>query len=166
MRRRFQRLPVWAFALLLAFKAAVPMLASVAASAQGRGVAEICSVYGVALPGASNSVPAMAGPHAGHEMGGHAMAGPSHAGTPEAAHGANPASVPAHQHAPEGGHGGDHCALTAVMTLAPGLADAAALPQPALAQAVSGRFGMAAALPADGAALWAARLGHGPPLFS
>ena len=43
------RCALWAAVGLLLLKAAVPMLASAAASLQDRPVADICSVYGVAL---------------------------------------------------------------------------------------------------------------------
>jgi hypothetical protein len=49
-RARTARWTVHLAVLLLLLKATVPMLASVAAAAQGRSVAEICDVYGVALP--------------------------------------------------------------------------------------------------------------------
>ena len=47
-RSRFtSRLTLWAFAAALALKSAVPMLATGAASLQGKAVAEICDVYGL-----------------------------------------------------------------------------------------------------------------------
>ena len=40
---------LWAFALALLLKAAVPMLASAAAGVQGKTLVEVCTVYGVAM---------------------------------------------------------------------------------------------------------------------
>jgi hypothetical protein len=59
--RTSSRLTVWLFAALLLAKGAVPFLASAAAQLHGKGVADICPIYGVALPAA----PAV-DPHAGH----------------------------------------------------------------------------------------------------
>src|SRR6185369_5000599 len=59
--RTSSRLTVWLFAALLLAKGAVPFLASAAAELHGKGVADICPIYGVALPAA----PAV-DPHASH----------------------------------------------------------------------------------------------------
>ncbi len=68
LRRPAPRWAAWAFALALLLKAAVPMLASASALAQGKTLVEVCTVYGVAtvaLVGASGEG-APAGPeHAG-----------------------------------------------------------------------------------------------------
>jgi hypothetical protein len=48
-RRASSRWMLWAFALALLLKGAMPMLASASAHAQGKAVAEVCTVYGVAL---------------------------------------------------------------------------------------------------------------------
>lgn len=42
------RCTTWVFALALLLKAAVPMLAATAAQWQGKALAEVCTVYGVA----------------------------------------------------------------------------------------------------------------------
>lgn len=47
-RHPASRWAVWAFALALLLKAAVPMLASVSAQMQGKTLVEVCTVYGVA----------------------------------------------------------------------------------------------------------------------
>ncbi|KQU78529.1 MULTISPECIES: DUF2946 family protein [unclassified Rhizobacter] len=47
-RHPASRWAVWAFALALLLKAAVPMLASVSAQLQGKTLVEVCTVYGVA----------------------------------------------------------------------------------------------------------------------
>jgi hypothetical protein len=45
---RSSRIALWAAVFALLFKAAVPMFASQAAQWQGKSVAEVCTVYGVA----------------------------------------------------------------------------------------------------------------------
>ncbi len=45
---RRQHFAFWAVAFVLLLKAAVPMLASASAQAQGRTLVEVCTVYGVA----------------------------------------------------------------------------------------------------------------------
>jgi hypothetical protein len=47
-RHPASRWAVWAFALALLLKAAVPMLASASAQMQGKTLVEVCTVYGVA----------------------------------------------------------------------------------------------------------------------
>ena len=47
-RHPASRWAVWAFALALLLKAAVPMLASMSAQMQGKTLVEVCTVYGVA----------------------------------------------------------------------------------------------------------------------
>jgi hypothetical protein len=66
-----QRWALWAFALALLLKAAVPLLATASAHAQGKTLVEVCTVYGVstvALDGhdsapASDHAPAHASDH-------------------------------------------------------------------------------------------------------
>ena len=126
-------------ALLL--KSAVPMLAAGAAQMRGVPVAEVCAVYGVALPGASHEE------HAGHT---HHHADPSgHGG--QGSHSAT-------------AHIGDHCALTALAALAvPDQAALAVTPSHAavlhLASAKCTPF-------RDACATWAARLKQGPPALA
>jgi hypothetical protein len=126
-----------AFALLL--KAGVPMAAATAASLQGVPVAEVCPVYGVALPGP-------AGEHAHHHHHHHGQ----EAGGPKEDHSKH--ELAAH---------GDHCALTALAAFA-GPDDVAVGIAPA------GRFtavlpaGHTESVP-DACALWVARMKHGPP---
>jgi len=109
-------------ALLL--KAAVPMLASVSAQAQGKTLVEVCTVYGVATVALDGSL-----------------------------------SKPVPDHGTA--HQGDHCALTALMALAPPDAPAPAVPpaQPLVAQPC---FHPSSQAP-DACATWVARLKHGPP---
>lgn len=57
------RITPWVFALALLLKAAVPMLAATAAQVQGKALAEVCTVYGVATVAADAADPA------GHEGG-------------------------------------------------------------------------------------------------
>ena len=47
-RQPLSRWALWAFAMALLLKAAVPLLASASAQLQGKALAEVCSVYGVA----------------------------------------------------------------------------------------------------------------------
>jgi hypothetical protein len=47
IRQPTSRWAVWAFALVLLLKAAVPLLASASAELQGKALAEVCTVYGV-----------------------------------------------------------------------------------------------------------------------
>ena len=48
LRHLQNRWAAWAFALALVLKAAVPLLATASAQIQGKALAEICTVYGVA----------------------------------------------------------------------------------------------------------------------
>jgi hypothetical protein len=147
---RLARWTVHVAVFVLLLKAAVPLLASVAAQAQGRGVAEICDVYGVALPSQQAHVGhAEHAHHAGHT--GHA----SDAGHP--GHG-EPGS--------DSRHRGDHCVLTALSTLV----------TPASLEGVDLAVGdealaythLASDHPdraPDASARWAVLLKHGPPTF-
>ena len=58
------RCTVWVFALALLLKAAVPLLAAQAAQWQGKALADVCTVYGVATVAADGT-----NPTAGHEGG-------------------------------------------------------------------------------------------------
>ena len=44
-----KRLALWAFAMALLLKAAMPLLASASAELQGKTLVEVCTVYGVSL---------------------------------------------------------------------------------------------------------------------
>ena len=57
------RWAAWAFALALLLKAAVPMLASASAQMQGKALAEVCTVYGVATVALEGQQNAPAGDH-------------------------------------------------------------------------------------------------------
>jgi hypothetical protein len=132
------------FALLL--KAAVPMLASAAAHAQGKAVADICSVYGVRSVVASSGYEhAAQDHHAGHE--GHDGPSPDHGSSSGSA------------------HAGDHCALTALAALAPPDEPQAAMFE-RIHRAAHRAVAAGAVFAPDAAALWAAELQHGPPRFS
>ena len=71
--RRFNRmhaqLALWGIVFALLLKAAVPMLASTAAQWQGKPLAEVCTVYGVATvtlaAGGGEPQPGHAGKHGG-----------------------------------------------------------------------------------------------------
>ena len=68
LRRPASRWAAWAFAFALLLKAAVPMLASASASAQGKTLVEVCTVYGVAtvaLDGPQGEGPPAQPDHAG-----------------------------------------------------------------------------------------------------
>lgn len=67
-RRLIIRWTPWVFALALLLEAAVPMLAATAAQWQGKALAEVCTVYGVAtvaLDGSGGAGHEGAGAHAG-----------------------------------------------------------------------------------------------------
>ena len=58
-RQPASRWAAWAFAFALLLKAAVPMLASASAYAQGKALVEVCTVYGVAtMAPAGHATPA------------------------------------------------------------------------------------------------------------
>ncbi len=88
--RRLNSLIAFAAICSMLLSAAMPMLARAAAEMQGVPIAEVCEVYGVALPQS-----AQADPHAHHH---HHM----HTG-----------------HDAAGAHGSDHCALLALAAIAP-----------------------------------------------
>lgn len=128
-------------AMLLVLKAAVPMFAAGAAQMRGAPVAEVCTVYGVTLPGPSNN--------GRDERAGHAHHHTEHSGHED------------HSEYSAGAHPGDHCALTALATLAvPDMAMPAVTPAHAVA------FQLPSPTCAgfrDASAAWFARLKHGPP---
>jgi len=57
------RWTLWVFAAVLLLKAAMPMLASASAHAQGKAVVEVCTVYGVSLVALDAQDPAPAPDH-------------------------------------------------------------------------------------------------------
>jgi hypothetical protein len=57
MRHLQSRWAAWAFALALVLKAAVPLLATASAQIQGKPLAEVCTVYGVATVTAGDAEP-------------------------------------------------------------------------------------------------------------
>jgi hypothetical protein len=120
--RRFRlasRLTLWAFAAALVLKSAVPLLAAAAAGLQGKEVADICAIYGVRLASASGhadhaaaAAPAMSHmDHVGHM--GHVG---QIAGMDVPATGGDHDSH--HEPADPAAHAQDHCALTALGTIA------------------------------------------------
>ena len=152
---RLARWTVHVAVFVLLLKAAVPLLASVAAQAQGKGVAEICDVYGVALPSQQAHV---------H----HAMHAADHAGD------AGRVGHPEHAgHSGHSGHGepgsdsrhrGDHCVLTALSALVTpasleGIDLAVAKGSLAYTHTADERPDRAP----DASARWAVLLKHGPP---
>ena len=186
-RSRFaSRLTLWLFAAALALKSAVPMLAVAAAGLQGKAVAEICDVYGVAtVPPAAIAARVVAIATAGTAAD---MHGPEAGGEHDHMHGRAPAHTPAHIHVPvaepahasvavaathddapspghrHGGAVGDHCVLTGMVAIGFG-------GEPALAGAAAGEARAVASADAevavfDAVARWAALLEHGPPDFS
>ncbi len=130
---------LWAAVGALLLKSAVPLLAAGAAQMRGVTVADVCPLYGVAMPGAAGS---------GHA--GHAHHHPAPAGHDE--HGSHSTDA----------HTGDHCALTALAALAlPDLAAPGVTPAPSAAP--ERRSGATCAARRDACATWAAQLEHGPP---
>lgn len=66
MRRLSTRWALWAFAAALLLKAAMPLLASTSAQAQGKALVEVCTVYGVALVPLDGGDPPPSDPAGGH----------------------------------------------------------------------------------------------------
>ena len=62
-RRVSSRWALWVFAAALLLKAAMPMLASASAHAQGKAVVEVCTVYGVSQVALDGQDPAPASDH-------------------------------------------------------------------------------------------------------
>jgi hypothetical protein len=137
------RFVLWAAMFALLLKAAVPLLASVAAQARGVPVAEVCAVYGVALPAAHDA-------HAGHHH--HAQHEAPSTGQEHERHGLVT-------------HGGDHCALQGLAALAlPDIGPAGIVPTGRV-EAPPPR-GHAQPAAAHDCAQWVARLKQGPPLLA
>lgn len=138
------RFALWAAVFALLLKGAVPMFAAAAAHLQGVPVAEVCPVYGVSLASAHQ-------PHGSHDEHAHHhhahdhRQGEDHKGHELAAH-------------------GDHCALTALASLA-GPDDVEWAVAPAM-HAVSAIPLHAADSVPDACARWVARLKHGPPTIA
>jgi hypothetical protein len=65
------RLALWAAVCALLLKAAVPLLASASAQAQGKTLVEVCTVYGVATVALDDSSPQPAPEHARAHSGEH-----------------------------------------------------------------------------------------------
>ena len=130
---------LWCLVAMLVLKAAVPLLAAVAADRRGVPLAQVCTVYGVRTAAAAG----VAAVHAGHPD-------PSHPADSQGE------TLPSHG-------GGEHCALAA---LAGGPLPAAvpsvlahAPPQVALATQR-----VAAPLPADAVLRWLSARLHAPPV--
>jgi hypothetical protein len=62
-RHTSSRWALWVFAAALLLKAAMPMLASASAHAQGKAVVEVCTVYGVSLVALDGQDPVPAPDH-------------------------------------------------------------------------------------------------------
>jgi hypothetical protein len=136
---RSSRVALWAAVCALVLKAAVPMLAAGAAQMRGVPVAEVCTVYGVALPSASQA---------------------GHAHHPHHHHGAQ-ADHEDHSKHSATAHSGDHCALTVLAALAvPDIVPPTVAPGHAVAAV---RVADRSVVFRDASAAWAARLQHGPP---
>jgi hypothetical protein len=143
------RIAVWGAVAALLLKSAVPLLASAAAGLQGKGVAQICSIYGVDLGVAPASHLDSAG-HGHHHHHAEARDGQPLGHEHEHDHGRG-----------DGAHGSDHCALMALAAGVPEGASAWTLPSEAAADAPKRRC--ARSFFADDCASWVARLAHGPP---
>jgi hypothetical protein len=138
-RSRLSKLALWAAAFALILRAGVPLLAAGAAQMRGVAVADVCEVYGVALPAAAPM----------HEQGNHAHHHAGHAGHSD--HGSHPGDA----------HSGDHCALTALGALA---ATYVAVTDHLQAQAnVCDLAAPTRGAIHDASATWTARRKHGPP---
>ena len=156
---RHRAIFVMVCALLL--KAAVPMLASAAAGLQGKSVAQICTVYGVATVAAQQAMDAQHAAHVAHAgHAGHADHA-AHAGHAADTSHADDGNTD-HSHHSAAAHGGDHCALAGMVALA---AQDAAAPfvQPPLHRAPALAPARSACAATDSCALWVARLKQGPP---
>ena len=132
------RIALWAAICALLLKAAMPVLATGAAKAHNVPVADICSVYGVALRPVSDAGPDQYTDHRDHEDRG---------------------SHPGDQHA------SDHCVLTALGALAPHAGTPPRLwssNEPDVYQP----SGTTCSPTHDACAVWAARMQHGPPAFA
>lgn len=151
-RRAAARLPLLAFVVVLVLKGAIPGLAAWSAHLQGKGVAEVCDVYGVALPGqAAHGTHGMLDQPGLHAM--HAM--PSE----------RPGEAPPHRHDP-GSHAGDHCVLSGLVAFAGAAGDMRVLPAEPRLDLLHVLAWRAGPVGVDAAARWASLLGHGPPALS
>ncbi len=161
-----RRLALWAIAWAMVLKAAVPLLASVAASQQGRSVAEVCEVYGVKLAQAAHTDHLVHMGHAGHgeqqeHVGATAAPGVDHAPLDQIVTASPDEGDPsAHGGSHGAAHSGDHCALTALVAFA---SQPIASQLPATAESHAGLVLPAPAPVRDAAADWVAGLKHGPP---
>jgi len=162
------RLTSWLFVAALLLKSAVPLLASAAASLQGRATAEICDVYGVdmsLLAARPHATPAQPSHQAHESHHAHDAAHGHHEHRADGPGSSVPAErTPAHGPASRVAHGGDHCALSALAFAltsdAPSVAARAATLAPLPAR------GAPSAPLIDPAARWAAQLQHAPPASS
>ena len=139
----------WAvlIAATLVFKTFVPLLAAASAHLQGRSVAEICSIYGVALPAVTGHAHG-AHSHASHHMA--AMAGSGASGKAPADH--DPAA-----------HTQDHCALSGLATCAL-FAASLWIPAPWLDTDAAMRVSLGIVEPPrDASARWLTLRLHAPP---
>ena len=164
--------------LLLLFKAAVPLMASAAARLQGRPVAEICDIYGVALP-ASGDQSRVSGitadpagdAHVHHHHGGDGAHRAQHGSdTPTESFSVQADVALAHDGSGEGprhdgSHRGDHCALNVLGTFAgPDRVDAD-FERDESFRRTTGVAWRDEHVP-DASARWAVLLKHGPPRVS
>jgi hypothetical protein len=162
--------------LLLLFKAAVPLMASAAASLQGRPVAEICDIYGVALPAHGDKFGLQGTPvqpagdaHVHHHHGGDGAHPAEHGSNPpaEASASAYQAVAPNHDGPGEGSrhdrsHRGDHCALNVLGTFACPDGVGAPFERDVGSERTAGIAWRDERVP-DASARWAVLLKHGPP---
>jgi hypothetical protein len=183
MSRSLRRWIADVLILLLLCNAAVPLMASAAAGLQGKPVAEICDIYGVALPSPVaarelDSTPksqASADPHHGHHgvHVGHAAPDPSAIdSSPFSAN--DEAGVDHRQHATDSDtdtprhatpHRSEHCALSGLAAFAP----FEGVPEPVLfheGAQPSLEFAQRHERVPDACARWAALLRHGPPVLT
>ena len=71
LRQPSSRWAIWAFAVALLLKAAVPLLASASAQLQGKALVEVCTVFGVATVALDIQGPQPAPAHAAVHAGDH-----------------------------------------------------------------------------------------------
>ena len=141
IRRRLpSHLVLWAAICSLLLNAASPLLALGAAQARGVPLADVCSVFGVRLPGAMPVTRAVDAAHL--------------------ASGLDPDRDGSHT---DKSHSVDHCALTALAAVA--MPDAES-PSVWLVDSAPGCIPIQFSRDiGDAAARWATRLHHGPPVF-
>jgi hypothetical protein len=130
-------LAVWGAVCGLILRAAVPLLASGAAQLRGIAVAEVCTVYGVAVGTASHDAHAGQAHHDEH--------------SPSSDQPSQPAAT----------HTGDHCALTGLAAMAAPDAPTSAISEAGVAPPQFHRDCSAGIH--DRCAMWISRLEHGPP---